>query len=409
MRKIWVLALACLFLLPSCQENALLEQDLSESGNFSSEDDPASSNAGFSNMVYTDLIFGQNTKIGQVEVAQADGQLRVSITTWGEWFIQETHVYAGTDADLPRNGAGNPQVGHFPYKSKHNPYVQKKTFLIPSGSFDPCIVVAAHASVVRLGTASKTTVLQSGSAWGKGDRINPQGNWAMKFGYCFEGIDLESGLIAHYAFSGNTADSSGNGHHGRFIASGSTPSLVADRFGNPNSAYFFDGNDYIQVADAPALRLANTDYTISAWTYITGPGYSADNTILSKRGGCANNGWMYHIIDNQHSTETTNTVIFNLSGCDDPHVVSPSALSYGTWNHTVMVYSGNVMSMYINGVQVLSEVMPSPNAYTTANMSIGRDNYTAAFSNSHYFNGTIDDIRIYGRALTPAEVRALGQ
>ena len=54
--------------------------------------------------------------------------------------------------------------------------------------------------------------------------------------------DLTDGLVVWYPFSGNANDQSGNGNHATVYGA----TLTADRFGNPNSAYWFDGvNDYI--------------------------------------------------------------------------------------------------------------------------------------------------------------------
>jgi len=70
--------------------------------------------------------------------------------------------------------------------------------------------------------------------------------------------DLNDGLVAYYPFNGNANDESGNGNHG--TVNGAT--LTDNRFGNPNSAYNFDGsNDYI---DAPT-NFGYTTFTVTAW------------------------------------------------------------------------------------------------------------------------------------------------
>ena len=64
----------------------------------------------------------------------------------------------------------------------------------------------------------------------------------------FAQIDLQSGLIAYYPFSGGTNDLSGNGHNAINVGNAM---LTTDRFGNLNSAYYFDGiDDYLKVSDA---------------------------------------------------------------------------------------------------------------------------------------------------------------
>jgi len=69
-------------------------------------------------------------------------------------------------------------------------------------------------------------------------------------------------LVAYYPFNGNANDESGNGNNG--IVNGAT--LTADRFGNANSAYSFDGvSNYIEVADNSTLNFGTNDFSISMW------------------------------------------------------------------------------------------------------------------------------------------------
>ena len=60
--------------------------------------------------------------------------------------------------------------------------------------------------------------------------------------YCAFSQSLSDSLIAHYPFDGNALDVSGNANHGTLVG----PVAVADRFGNNNAAYLFNGaSDYI--------------------------------------------------------------------------------------------------------------------------------------------------------------------
>src|ERR1700721_3520704 len=81
------------------------------------------------------------------------------------------------------------------------------------------------------------------------------------FGSCNLLADLNTGLVAYYPFNGNANDASGNGNNGN--VAGAT--LTADRFGNPNSAYSFNGkSNYIRVPNSDSLQLTN-DFTLTAW------------------------------------------------------------------------------------------------------------------------------------------------
>lgn len=80
------------------------------------------------------------------------------------------------------------------------------------------------------------------------------------FGRSIQAFNLRNGLQAEYLFNGDAQDTSGNGHHGKVVGA----TLCEDRFGKPNSAYYFDGlDDYIIVESAP---LINQDaFSLSVW------------------------------------------------------------------------------------------------------------------------------------------------
>ena len=87
--------------------------------------------------------------------------------------------------------------------------------------------------------------------------------------------DLSDGLVAHYSFSGNADDESGNGNDGTVFGA----TLTTDRFGNPNSAYSFDGiNDYIVLPNESSFDL--TEFSIVMWVKV--PDYSKENWLISK-------------------------------------------------------------------------------------------------------------------------------
>jgi hypothetical protein len=93
--------------------------------------------------------------------------------------------------------------------------------------------------------------------------------------------DISDGLVACYSFNGNANDESGNGNNG--IPKNGV-SLTTDRFGNPDSAYYFSGGssgngDYIEVPHSSSLEL-DQDLTISVWI---APRYlSANSPIICK-------------------------------------------------------------------------------------------------------------------------------
>jgi hypothetical protein len=90
---------------------------------------------------------------------------------------------------------------------------------------------------------------------------------------------LSASLVVQYNFSGNANDTSGNGHDGTVFGATST----SDRFGNPNSAYSFDGiDDYVGVAYSSDFQLST--YTISAWVNPTADLSLINSSAIVTRG-----------------------------------------------------------------------------------------------------------------------------
>lgn len=137
----------------------------------------ASSSSFCGNEARVRLLAGQSTEAGAVTVRNDASSLRVTFTTTGTWAMHETHLAAGdARADIPLNSAGNPKIGHFPFRAEHNPAATAYTYTIPLSQLEldagETAYIAAHAG---LGTEG---------AWGEGTRLrDDQGNWAMFFTY----------------------------------------------------------------------------------------------------------------------------------------------------------------------------------------------------------------------------------
>jgi hypothetical protein len=230
----------------------------------------------------------------------------------------------------------------------------------------------------------------------------------------FEKPDMRNGLVAYYPFNGNANDESGNGNHGE--VNGAT--LTTDRKGNTNSVYNFGGyynKGYIKVPVSSSLQF-NQEITISVWIKLNDYGgmdgwghYDATNAtfaILSKDGG--RNGICLDVNSN--------------GGISFPYLWDKSnqaagvSYTYNTgfldWVHIVAVNNANTMELYLNGVKVQENSNTNGNIDAVNNlpMYIGVNNelqtsYGEAFW--YPFNGKIDDVRIYNRALTDNEIQSL--
>ncbi len=215
------------------------------------------------------------------------------------------------------------------------------------------------------------------------------------------------GMIAHYGFNGNVSDLTGNGHDGTAY----NLTLTADRNGKANSAYFFDGaSGYVSVMDSQPLRLNSTDFTINVWVKIDAYNASSGSFVISKRTSGSADGWGSSITGYslQNSIGAFGLAFFGPGGTD-PFAISTKVVSTGGWNMVTTVYtlSKQQVTFYINGVlDKTTTSIASPNAAITAGMYIGRDN-PASPGDGYFFKGSMDDIRIYGRALTFAQIQKL--
>lgn len=205
---------------------------------------------------------------------------------------------------------------------------------------------------------------------------------------------LKVGLIAYYPFNNSGVDESGNGNHGMVYNISSVP----DRNSKPNYAYHFDGaTSYITVPDNQALRLSNADFTVSAWTKLDAVG---GGIILAKRIQGDITGWSWSIGNNQ---------IYFGPGSNAPNATAPATINVNQWYMVTCVYtlSTHTVNVYLNGALIkTASGIASPGAATTPTLYMGRDNPNTTGVN-YIFQGSMDDVRIYGRALTLAQIQKL--
>ena len=211
------------------------------------------------------------------------------------------------------------------------------------------------------------------------------------------------GLVAYYTFNGNANDVSGNGNNG--TVSGAT--LTANKDGDENSAYSFDGDqDQITIANNNEINTAQI--TISAW--IKASRYTAleqdqgdhQQVIVSNaphdgwgsgfefktNGRTDNNGSQYLTLG------VTGTVNGNFTSETDN-----IGLSLNEWSHVVYTHDNDDIKFYLNGELVFTENSPGTNFYNNNSISIG-----SRPSIRHVFSGGIDDVGIWNKVLTSQEI-----
>lgn len=210
---------------------------------------------------------------------------------------------------------------------------------------------------------------------------------------------LNVGLVAYYPFNGNAKDESGNGNNG--IVNGAT--LTTDRFGKPNGAYYFNGIDnYIIVQNPKGLNNAN--YTYSFWLKILQlPLLNNCNFIMEfgypdKPGHAIaiNNEYPWINPISGWSVNSANSAIsgINFQTGTEQHL--------NVWYNFLFVRNDTSVCIYENDKLIKYLLTNGSNAYYTdpLNLYFGA---RAQLKPDFFFNGIIDDIRIYNRVLTKTE------
>ncbi|HMT28768.1 MAG TPA: LamG domain-containing protein [Bacteroidia bacterium] len=224
---------------------------------------------------------------------------------------------------------------------------------------------------------------------------------SMLFTTCtlYAQINLNNGLLACYSFTGNSIDLTGNGHDG--IVNG--PTLCNDRFGNLNSAYQYDGiDDYINIG-AFSTFTQSPSFSISVWIQ---PNQVKPQTILMLIPDDFTDRFNAMAFYSHNGVSST---IWDYGDCTaGGRLMQLGTVFSNVWQHYVYTINpATGMKVYKNGVLDLNQPSSSicVNRQRTLWIGGGFDAANAQF----YFDGSIDDMRLYDRELTSAEVSTLFQ
>ena len=203
-------------------------------------------------------------------------------------------------------------------------------------------------------------------------------------------IQQTGDLVAFYPFNGNAIDESGFNNNG--TVSGAT--LVSDRWGNPSSAYSFDGiNDYISVVSSPSLNFQDA-VTINFWIKV-------EEFFVQESYPLSHGNW-----ENRCKVSITNkhirwTVKSNL-GIKD--LDSETELVEDNLYNVTVLYDGSDYEIYINGELDAFTSFSGLILTTPIDFMIGQ---VLPGNNQYNFKGVLDDIRIYNYALSYGNIQAL--
>ena len=211
-----------------------------------------------------------------------------------------------------------------------------------------------------------------------------------------------TGLVGYWPFCGNANDESGNGNNG----TNNGAALTADRFGNSNSAYSFDGvDDRIFINNS--IFDNGSNFTFSGWYFLntnSNPNNGNNSHIIlntSPHNGLGFDlNWgssnKYSIFVGSGTPSTSWNILFNSQ--------SNQNIEVQTWKFITLVKSSNTYSLYINGV--IDQTWVANNTVQSYLYKLYFGGCDPIISNE-VLNGKLDDIGIWNRALTQEEITNL--
>jgi hypothetical protein len=212
---------------------------------------------------------------------------------------------------------------------------------------------------------------------------------------------LNNGLVAYYGFDGNANDLSGNNHNGTLM---NGANFVQGRIGK---AVSFDGvNDYVNCGNDPAFNILG-EITLSAWVYPREG--SRIQCLISK---FYSNGRQDNPFDFRFAGDSSLPKLMMVRADAQIHNYfwSTQSIPLNSWSYVaVTVTPSGQGSFYINGQYAGGGAISISPTGNTHEVWIGRRDWDPELLSYHFYNGLIDEMRIYNRALTQDEIISLYQ
>ena len=279
-------------------------------------------------------------------------------------------------------------------------------WVVPAGGYDNTKKLVVN---INDGSADTVEIPVITMAEGKYYRLKLRRNFAEWLRVTSPSAD---NLDGHWPFDGNTQDAKGTNH----VTESSGVSLATDRYGNANSAYYFSGSgSYMKCTTASSIIGGINARTITFWA-------KADNltaesqTILVWGGATTEPGKRFEV------NLRTNQIVCDISTSDYGRI--SSAIVDDVWNFYAVVYTpdskgvlaNNTLSntdnnvktkFYVNGTALTTTGEPDVEKIVLSTSPTNPIYFGSLYNTGRTFQGTLDDIRIYDKALSAEEVSGL--
>lgn len=217
------------------------------------------------------------------------------------------------------------------------------------------------------------------------------------------GLGTDANLVGYWKLDGNGTDSSS----GERTLTAANISYVQGMF---DSAASFNGSSSKYTAGATLNLTGN--YTLSVWVKPTAlPESNGLVSFISKYytttdAGGTPGGYEFRL----HNDAGTHKININHYGTGYPSLSVAHTLATGVWSHVVATWNGTVFTLYVNGNQIGSGTNAVANCTSnTKLLNIGNFGLLSNSEINRWYNGVMDDVAIFSRALSAAEVTAIYQ
>jgi hypothetical protein len=207
--------------------------------------------------------------------------------------------------------------------------------------------------------------------------------------------NIKKGLVAYYPFNGNANDESGNNNNGKITGA----TFVADKFGEPSKAMNFNGSgNCVEIANSPTINIAGS-LSVSCWIYPrTAENYESWVAKVNSNG--SKSQWRFGFGD--PAPASFGLTVWNSEWYD--FWTSKKAIPLNTWSHVLLIadQQQHVVSYYLNGelVDTITGIKEFSGSNDPLFIGHQKDDYA-------FFDGLIDEVRIYNRTLNADEVKQL--
>jgi hypothetical protein len=207
--------------------------------------------------------------------------------------------------------------------------------------------------------------------------------------------EIQKGLVTYYPFNGNANDESGNNNNGKIAGA----TFITDKSGKPDKALFFDGMDNcIEIPYSPTIDITGS-LSISCWVYP----HSAENYtawVAKANNNDAASQWRFGF--GNSGTELWGLTCWNSNWFE--YNTNKKSIPLNTWSHVTLIadQEQHIAYLYLNGEPVDTLKNLKEFKGSTDPLFIGYQKDDDVF-----FDGLIDEVRIYDRTLSADEVKVL--